>query len=116
MEKDNDRISRRRFLVRSSLIGAGLGFGTAFLAACSDHGNAVSRITSTDSTKSTKTSAGALPKRRLGPLEVSAIGFGAMNVAGTYGPGIPRAEAIKLIRAAYDNGVTFIDTAQVYGP
>ncbi|RYZ91990.1 MAG: aldo/keto reductase, partial [Proteobacteria bacterium] len=57
-----------------------------------------------------------LPTRKLGSLEVSAIGFGAMNVAGTYGPGVSRAEAIKLLREVYDRGITFIDTAQVYGP
>jgi aryl-alcohol dehydrogenase-like predicted oxidoreductase len=55
--------------------------------------------------------------RKLGTLEVSALGYGAMNlVPGYYGPGVPRAEAIKLIRQAFDSGITFIDTAQVYGP
>jgi aryl-alcohol dehydrogenase-like predicted oxidoreductase len=39
-----------------------------------------------------------------------------MNVAGMYGPPIERQEAVRLIRAAYDRGVTFFDTAEVYGP
>jgi aryl-alcohol dehydrogenase-like predicted oxidoreductase len=39
-----------------------------------------------------------------------------MNVAWAYGPPIDRQDAIKLIRAAYDRGVTFFDTAEVYGP
>ena len=52
----------------------------------------------------------------LGPLSVTALGFGAMNVAGTYGPGVARADAIRLIRGVHERGVNFIDTAQVCGP
>jgi hypothetical protein len=55
-------------------------------------------------------------RRKLGALEVSALGFGCMNVAGMYNQPIDRQEAIRLIRAAYDQGVTFFDTAEVYGP
>jgi aryl-alcohol dehydrogenase-like predicted oxidoreductase len=58
----------------------------------------------------------ASPRRRIGSLEVSAIGFGCMNVAGMYNLPIDRQEAIRVIRAAYDRGVTFFDTAEVYGP
>jgi aryl-alcohol dehydrogenase-like predicted oxidoreductase len=58
----------------------------------------------------------SLPRRKLGTLEVSALGFGCMNVAGMYNPPIDRQEAIRVIRAAYDRGVTFFDTAEVYGP
>lgn len=54
--------------------------------------------------------------RRLGALEVSALGFGCMEAAGMYNPPMDRLEAIRLIRAAYDRGVTFFDTAEVYGP
>jgi aryl-alcohol dehydrogenase-like predicted oxidoreductase len=54
--------------------------------------------------------------RKLGALEVSALGFGCMNVAGMYNRPIDRQEAIRVIRAAYDRGVTFFDTAEVYGP
>jgi aryl-alcohol dehydrogenase-like predicted oxidoreductase len=57
-----------------------------------------------------------LPKRKLGNLEVSALGFGCMNVAYAYGPSTPKKEAIKLFREAFDQGVTFFDTAEVYGP
>jgi aryl-alcohol dehydrogenase-like predicted oxidoreductase len=55
-------------------------------------------------------------RRRLGTLEVSALGFGCMNVAGMYNRPIDKQEAIRLIRAAYDRGVTLFDTAEVYGP
>ena len=54
--------------------------------------------------------------RMLGPLEVSELGFGCMNLATNYGPAVPIDDAIQVIRAAYSNGVTFFDTAEVYGP
>lgn len=58
-----------------------------------------------------------LPTRKLGPLEVSAIGFGCMNLGGMYGPPTDRKVAVKLIRDAYEQGgSTFFDTAEVYGP
>ncbi|MET7419985.1 aldo/keto reductase [Dactylosporangium sp. NPDC005555] len=49
-------------------------------------------------------------------LEVSALGFGAMGMSQSYGPGPDRAANIALLRAAVDRGVTFFDTAEVYGP
>ena len=55
-------------------------------------------------------------RRRLGSLEVSALGLGCQNFAGMYGPPIDRQEAIRVMRAAYDRGVTFFDIAEVYGP
>lgn len=59
-----------------------------------------------------------MEKRKLGKsgLEVSAIGLGSMNLAWAYGPPIDRLRAIKLIQTAYELGVTFFDTAEVYGP
>ena len=54
--------------------------------------------------------------RQLGALEVSEIGYGTMSFASTYGSSPDRAEAIRVIRGAYDHGVTFFDTAEVYGP
>ncbi len=52
---------------------------------------------------------------RNGP-EVSAIGLGCMGLSYGYGPALDRQEAIKLIRAAFDRGVTFFDSAEAYGP
>ena len=49
-------------------------------------------------------------------LTVSAIGFGAMGMSSSYGPGPDRAANVALLRAAVDHGVTFFDTAEVYGP
>jgi aryl-alcohol dehydrogenase-like predicted oxidoreductase len=59
-----------------------------------------------------------MQKRKLGKseLEVSALGLGCMGLSFGYGPAIEKSEAIKLIRAAYDGGVTFFDTAEAYGP
>ncbi len=54
--------------------------------------------------------------RKLGKLEVSELGFGCMNLATNYGPAAPIDEAIKVIREAHSKGVTFFDTAEVYGP
>ena len=59
-----------------------------------------------------------MQKRKLGKsgLEVSAIGLGCMGMSVSYAPFPDRPEAIGLIRAAVEHGVTFFDTAQVYGP
>ena len=54
--------------------------------------------------------------RKLGALEVSAIGLGCMSMSAAYGPPADKAEMIKLIRGAYERGVTFFDTAEAYGP
>jgi aryl-alcohol dehydrogenase-like predicted oxidoreductase len=54
--------------------------------------------------------------RKLGTLEVSALGYGCMGLEGTYGEPVPRPEAIDLIHAAFERGVTHFDTAEVYGP
>jgi aryl-alcohol dehydrogenase-like predicted oxidoreductase len=57
-----------------------------------------------------------MQKRKLGNLQVSAIGLGCMGMSANYGPPPDRQEMISLIRAAVDRGVTFFDTAEIYGP
>jgi aryl-alcohol dehydrogenase-like predicted oxidoreductase len=59
-----------------------------------------------------------MQKRTLGKsdLEVSALGLGCMGLSFAYGPATDTQEAIKLIRAAFERGVTFFDTAEAYGP
>ena len=54
--------------------------------------------------------------RKLGGLDVSAIGLGCLPMVGYYGGKYDKNEMIALIRRAYDQGVTFFDTAEVYGP
>src|ERR1700747_331838 len=59
-----------------------------------------------------------MKKRKLGKsgLEVSALGLGCMGMSFGYGPAGEKNEMISVIRAAVDLGVTFFDTAEVYGP
>lgn len=59
-----------------------------------------------------------MQKRKLGKsgLEVSAIGCGCMGLSFGYGPAVEKDAGIKLIRAAFEQGVTFFDTAEAYGP
>ena len=59
-----------------------------------------------------------MEKRKLGKsnLEVSAIGLGCMGMSTSYGPPQDKQEMISLLRAAVDRGITFFDTAEVYGP
>ncbi len=58
-----------------------------------------------------------MQKRKLGNsgLEVSALGLGCMNMSGAYGPAVDKQQAIDVIHAAVENGITFFDTAEVYG-
>jgi aryl-alcohol dehydrogenase-like predicted oxidoreductase len=59
-----------------------------------------------------------MQKRKLGKsnLEVSAIGFGCMGLSSGYGPAVDWQHGVSLIRAAFERGVTFFDTAEAYGP
>src|SRR5512142_1724982 len=57
-----------------------------------------------------------MEKRKLANLEVSAIGLGCMGLSFGLGPAVDRQTGINLIRAAVERGVTFFDTAEVYGP
>lgn len=59
-----------------------------------------------------------MKKRKLGKssLEVSAIGLGCMGMSFSYGPPKGKQEMTALLRAALERGITFFDTAEVYGP
>ena len=54
--------------------------------------------------------------RKLGTLEVSELGAGAMSISANYGPPADVNQGIAVLRAAHERGVTFFDTAEVYGP
>ncbi len=106
MTQDNlPGISRRHLMTRAALIGAGLAAGPLVLAACS---RAAPQIDNRSAVKMTS--------RKLGALEVSELGAGCMSISANYGPPADKGQGIATIRAAYDNGVTFFDTAEVYGP
>ncbi|GJH40051.1 aldehyde oxidase [Capnocytophaga sp. HP1101] len=100
-------MNRRDFILRSSLAGAG-----AFIAGNIFANSSI--ISATDKPK--KNQPLEFKKRKLGSLEVTELGFGCMNIAWAYGPSTPRPEAVKLIRAAYEAGIRFFDTAEIYGP
>jgi len=57
-----------------------------------------------------------MQKRKLGKLEVSSLGFGCMGLNFSYGAAMEKADAIALLRSAVERGITFFDTAEVYGP
>jgi aryl-alcohol dehydrogenase-like predicted oxidoreductase len=57
-----------------------------------------------------------MQKRKLGNLEVSALGLGCMGMSFSYGPPADKQEMISLLRSAVERGITFFDTAEVYGP
>jgi aryl-alcohol dehydrogenase-like predicted oxidoreductase len=59
-----------------------------------------------------------MQKRTLGKsgLEVSALGYGCMGLSSAYGRPVARQDGVKIIRTAFERGVTFFDTAESYGP
>ncbi|WHO37990.1 aldo/keto reductase [Sphingobium sp. AP49] len=96
---------------RRSLLGV-VGMGMATIAVGAP---AIGPSNGAAGTSGTGTSLGA--RRKLGALEVSAIGLGVQNMHRTYQTTIPdRAEMHRIISAAHDHGVTLFDTAEAYGP
>jgi aryl-alcohol dehydrogenase-like predicted oxidoreductase len=100
-------VSRRDFLANTVLVGAGLAVGTLRLASAARTADQSTHTTNRSST---------MKRRKLGTLEVSELGAGCMSISANYGPPADRAQGIRVIRAAHDAGVTFFDTAEVYGP
>jgi len=107
----NQEISRRDFMTKTALVTAGLVFGPLSWAASS------AQTIEGDKSKESSTGAkGKVKRRKLGKLEVSELGAGCMSISANYGPPADISQGIKTIRTAYDNGITFFDTAEVYGP
>ncbi len=101
-------INRRGFLQNSTLISAGLLLGSTALSSFTGKGNKTSNHP--------EISYSNKKKRKIGSLEVSAIGLGCMSMAGVYNAPQDKGKMVKVIRQAYENGVDFFDTAEVYGP
>ena len=97
--KQEHKESRRQFIQKSA------AFGTGIILT----GPAAAQFAELKGQNKMKT-------RKLGGLEVSELGFGCMSISGNYGPPADRKEGIRVIRDAYERGVTFFDTAEVYGP
>src|SRR5215204_2750363 len=94
--------SRRKFILQSALLSAGV------MLAGSSQGFAENKKPHKESSK--------MKTRKLGKLEVSEIGAGCMSISANYGPPADKNQGIKVIRTSYEEGVTFFDTAEVYGP
>jgi|SRR5215217_3441916 len=104
MEKDTKGFNRREFISLTSLAGIGL------LAA------PLISFGKVDPTGILTNGGSKMKTRKLGKLEVSELGLGCMNMAGNYNPPADKQQSIKTILTAVENGVTFFDTAEVYGP
>lgn len=101
MKQTSSIFSRRAFLCMTAAAGMlAAGVGSAAPAAVGDH----ARLRRLEE------------RRMLGNLEVSAIGLGCLPMVGYYGGKFEKKDMIALIRHAFDSGVTFFDTAEVYGP
>ena len=103
---------RRKFINTSMAVASGVAVSGAGLSA-----NAQAQTLAGPGRTAAKAAIGRSDRRKLGQLEVSSIGLGVQNMARTYQTTVPaRPEMIQLIRTAYDQGVTFFDTAEAYGP
>src|SRR5215216_5035098 len=105
--------TERRYTIgrRSFLLSAGSLAATPLLGGLATQTSAQAAVSSRSP------AAEAIGRRRLGSLEVSSVGLGVQNMSRKYETTVPyRPEMIDIIRAAYDRGVTFFDTAEAYGP
>jgi len=102
--KDQQAINRRDFLAMTTLAGAGLMAAPLY---------SFGSISSSEKTNKVENK---MKTRKLGTLEVSEIGLGCMNMTGNYNPPADHQQSIATIRKAFESGVTFFDTAEVYGP
>jgi aryl-alcohol dehydrogenase-like predicted oxidoreductase len=103
------KFNRRNFITTGILATSAMALGSMGFSQSSKGNN-------TKKKKKNKTMNTDIPTRKLGNLQVTALGFGTMNAVHAYGPHIDRKVAIKAIRHAYDRGVRLFDTAEVYGP
>ena len=109
-------ITRENQLARRRFLAGGLAVGAAALLSSSLQGMAHAAALSSPSATKNRQQPRSLPQRRLDSLQVSAIGLGCLPMVGYYGGTYAKKDMIALIRRAYDSGVTFFDTAEVYGP
>lgn len=105
--QENEGVSRRGFIAKT-IIAA----GSLALAASQNQVDAQTEKRKNETVKNAK-----IGRRKLGKLEVSAIGIGVQNMSRTYQTTVPnRTEMHNIIRAAFERGVTFFDAAEAYGP
>ena len=102
--------SRRDFLAKGAVAAAGL----ALVSSCASSNQPKTGVNTND--KAVHSGANKMNSRKLGELGVSELGAGCMSISANYGPPANKNQGINVIRAAHERGVTFFDTAEVYGP
>lgn len=111
MRNNNDDLDHRnspKLLSRREVLAAGVAFAALQLIPGTNAAAQPAEPTKGENRMRT---------RKLGDLEVSELGFGCMGLSGGhYGPGVDHTQGIRMIRDAHERGVTFFDTAEVYGP
>jgi hypothetical protein len=105
---DRRDLNRRDFLARTAVAAAGL----AIVSSCASS----EQFKENNSNNGLDSGRNKMKSRKLGKLEVSEIGAGCMSISANYGPPADRNQGMQVIRTAYEKGVTFFDTAEVYGP
>ena len=109
--QENNGTSRRSFIAKTIFAGVGS------LALAASQNRVDAQTQRKDKIKNNTKNDSPIGRRKLGKLEVSAIGIGVQNMSRTYQTTVPnRAEMHNIIRAAFDRGVTFFDAAEAYGP
>jgi len=108
IDQESNGFDRRSFIARTIFAGVGS-------LALASQNEASAQTGTRNNTKSAANS--SIGRRRLGKLEVSAVGLGVQNMHRRYETTVPyRPEMISILRAAYDRGITFFDCAEAYGP
>jgi aryl-alcohol dehydrogenase-like predicted oxidoreductase len=108
---ENSNINRRKFIATGALATSVMAL-TQLGFAQSKHSNPVA-----NDSRDKKNANSPLPIRKLGTLKVSGIGLGCMSMtSNSYNPPRAKSDMVKVIRGAVERGVTFFDTAEVYGP
>ncbi|WP_037163501.1 aldo/keto reductase [Rhodococcoides fascians] len=117
MKSNKSGHDRRRFLIGAAGL-ATTPFIAGLASSCSTAGTDAASPSAETGPNEIVTSATTLTGRRtIGSLEVSSVGLGCQTMTGSlYGPVSSRANMVSLVRAAVDQGVTFFDTAEAYGP
>jgi aryl-alcohol dehydrogenase-like predicted oxidoreductase len=110
LSSDRREITRREFLASTAMIAAGFAVGSSQASAEQPKTIEPQNINQPHNGGNT------MKTRKLGTLEVSELGAGCMSISANYGPAADRNQGIQLIRSAHEKGVTFFDTAEVYGP
>jgi aryl-alcohol dehydrogenase-like predicted oxidoreductase len=98
-------------MTKTALVGAAVSVGASIWAS-----SAFAQETTNGGANASQKGKTTMEKRKLGNLEVSELGAGAMSISANYGPPADKAQGINTLRTAFERGVTFFDTAEVYGP